>query len=149
MNIIYKDHDTGNKLILGDCSIYYNNPIQKFEDLNVKTIICVKDYGFPLKQMGIQYVNLNVSHAKLFNEKNMFNMISFTNKYIEERLKIGSVYVHCRSGKNRSPIIIAAFLVYELGLTPDLALKQVKRKRREVEYTYYNVFSKLYKFDKK
>ena len=144
MNVIYTDDESQNKLLLGDCSVYFKNPIEQFKELNVKTIICVKDYGFNLNNIGIEYVNLNISHNDLFDIKTMFTMIRFTNKYIENKLKAGSVYVHCRSGKNRSPVIIAAFLVYELGITPDIAFRIVKKKRHEVAETYYNIFMKMY-----
>ena len=108
----------------------------------------MKDYGFglqELKAMGINVINLNISHRKLFNKAVMLEMICTTNKYIEKGLETGSVYVHCRSGKNRSPVVVSAFLVYDLGLTPELSFKLVKKRRRAVEYTYLKEFLDIYK----
>lgn len=143
MNTIYEINE--NKLILGDCTIYNN--MKKFEDLNIKTVLCVKDYGFNfeyLKKRGIDVINLQLSHSVLYNEQIMKKAIMFVNKYIDNGLSKGSVYVHCRSGKNRSPLFIASYLVYKLGITPELAYRYIKKKRKLIEYTYLKVFSSIY-----
>lgn len=136
----------GNRLILGDCSIYDNMDV--FKELNIKTVVCVKDYGFDLERLrndGINVINLHISHRKLFNKEIMKNAIMNTNKFIDNGLKNGSVYVHCRSGKNRSPVFIASYLIYEMGLTPELAYRYIKKKRPLIEKTYLNVFKTIYK----
>lgn len=135
----------GNKLILGDCTIYNN--MELFKEMHVKTVVCVKDYGFKLDYLrnnGINVIDLHLSHRKLYNKKIMKKAIMLTNKFIDDGLEKGSVYVHCRSGKNRSPVFIASYLVYREGLTPDLAYRYVKDKCSLVKKTYLNVFKSIY-----
>ncbi|KZV99692.1 DSPc-domain-containing protein, partial [Exidia glandulosa HHB12029] len=52
------------------------------------------------------------------------------NKFIEDALSTGGkILVHCQAGISRSATIVAAFLIYSRGLTPQDALNQIKKSR--------------------
>lgn len=138
---IILENELNHKLILGSCQIYKYPELIK--DLNIKTIICIKDYGFKLDQVK-NYINLNISHKNFFKINIMTYYIHKMNKYIDEKLKEGNIYIHCRSGVNRSPIFVMAYLIYKYGISTIDAYDYVKKRRYEIKPTYYKTFKKIY-----
>lgn len=138
-----------NSIYLGDCNIYKDPTI--IHKLNIKSILCIKDYGFDMsvmKKENVDVLNLGLSHKNLFDKTTMKQMIFKTNIFIEDALKKGSVYVHCRSGINRSPVFVWSYLIYNShGLvSPKEAYWKVYNKRPIIKPTYYRTFKKIYKY---
>lgn len=73
-------------------------------------------------------------------------------KFIKKEIKNkGKVYVHCWWGEGRGPTMAAAYLI-SIGLTPDDALKEIKKVRTFVRPTKPQIerLNQFYqKFDKK
>ena len=135
-------------IYLGNWNIY-NDPVM-IDRLNIKNILCIKDYGFDMseiKKKSINVLNLDLSHQSLFDPVVMKNMIGISNKFIHESLKEGNIYIHCRSGVNRSPIFVMAYLIFTSHglISPKKAYWKVFKKRSCIKPTYYKQFKKIYK----
>lgn len=50
-------------------------------------------------------------------------------EFISETIKSGNVFVHCFAGVSRSATIVLAYLIYELKMELQAALKHVKERR--------------------
>ena len=136
-----------NNIYLGSCNIYEPSKKHLIKKLNIKSILCIKDYGFDFKGLKeVNILNLSLSHKELFDVYTMKRNIKITNKFIDEALKQGSVYVHCRSGINRSPIFVMAYLVYQSHglISPKKSYFYVFKKRPCIKPTYYKIYKKVY-----
>lgn len=140
-----------NSIYLGNCNIYKDPSI--ISKLNIKNILCIKDYGFDMsliKNQNVDILNLGLSHKDLFDKTTMKQMIYKTNEFIEKALKEGSIYVHCRSGINRSPVFVWSYLIYASSglISPKKAYWTVYKKRTQIKPTYYGIFKKIYSKNK-
>ncbi len=76
---------------------------------------------------GVQFLYLPVEDSV---DEKICEYFETANSFIDEARKANdNVFIHCREGKNRSPIIVAAWLVHSQGLSIDEALAKVKEGR--------------------
>ena len=94
----------------------------------------------------IKYFNLFVADSLLENDINiMYNNLHNLVIYLDNCLDLnnGNVLIHCYAGRQRSAILIAAYLVYKYKMTPDEAYDYILDKRPEAFH-----YGKSYNFHK-
>lgn len=94
----------------------------------------------------IKYFNLFVADSLLENDinimyKKLHEFVILLDKFID--FNDGNILVHCYAGRQRSAILIAAYLVYKYKMTPDEAYDYILDKRPEAFH-----YGKSYNFHK-
>lgn len=92
----------------------------------------------------IKYINLYVADSLLESDinimyKNLPNLVEKLNECLEN--DNGNILIHCHAGRQRSAILVAAYLVYKFHMTPDEAYDFIIDKRPEAFH-----FGKFYNF---
>jgi protein-tyrosine phosphatase len=77
------------------------------------------------KRLGIEHRLLIAKDHALLNEK----QLDAAAEVINERLKHGNIYVHCRAGVGRSAMAVAAYLIKYEGKTVDQACRIIRSSR--------------------
>lgn len=100
---------------------------------------------------NIQYINLHVSDDlaeqsihKMYT--NLYKLVLSLDKYIS--LNNGNILVHCYAGRQRSAVLIAAYLMYKKNMTPKEAYRYIIAKRPEAFHygQFYNFNDALEKY---
>jgi len=94
----------------------------------------------------IKYFNLFVADSLLEHDINlMYENLPKLVLYLDNCLDLndGNVLVHCHAGRQRSAILIAAYLVYKYKMTPEEAYNYILDKRPEAFH-----YGRFYNFDK-
>jgi dual specificity phosphatase 12 len=110
------------KLYIGGLYALYQTDLIKAA--GITHVLSVIDYG-PLLQD--KFAHLKHYHIRADDEpnENLLQHFSATNRYIDEGLKDGGVFVHCAMGKSRSATLIVAFLMWKYKITWEQALEQL------------------------
>ncbi len=62
------------------------------------------------------------------------NVFDECNKFLDKAFEANEkVLIHCLAGRSRSATILASFLIYKFGITPEHAIKFIKKVREIVE----------------
>ena len=81
-----------------------------------------------METLGIRYANIPMSRnapAKAGDKEYCLNNLPAAINFIEEGQRLGSVLIHCRSGKDRTGLVMAAFLIATENKTAEDAMKEV------------------------
>jgi hypothetical protein len=116
-------------LYVGDIASAYNkNALKKTGITHVVTAVLGISPIFPKE---FQYENFPLRDITNQNIEYCFER---SNKYISKAIRNnGKVLVHCLCGVSRSSTLVAAFLMYEFGLTCEDAIKLLQSKRACVQ----------------
>ncbi len=76
--------------------------------------------------IGVRYLHLPTRDYTAPSVENLIKGVKFIKQEIDNG---GKVYIHCKSGEGRGPIMAAAYLIYS-GLTFDDALATIKKVRK-------------------
>lgn len=93
----------------------------------------------------IKYFNLYVADSLLEKDinlmyKNLPKLVIYLDKCLD--LNDGNVLVHCYAGRQRSAILIAAYLVYKFKMTPEEAYNYILYNRPQAFH-----YGKFYNFN--
>jgi len=118
---------------------------EKLKKLGIKSIIDLREDHEKSKVLaphGISYYSFPIKDDSA-PEPTSFHVLT---SLVDECLQKGNVYVHCRLGRGRAPMIVIAYLISK-GLTLETAYQTVYDVR---PYTYLNLIQKksLYDFYK-
>lgn len=96
----------------------------------------------------IKYYNLYVADSLLKKDiEIMNNALPYLVNVLDECLEKddGNILIHCHAGRQRSAILVAAYLVYKFHMTPDEAYNFILEKRPEAFHygTSYNFHKAL------
>jgi protein-tyrosine phosphatase len=84
-------------------------------------------YGVsPFYPNDFKYINIPVLDVDMESLEPYFAQ---TNLFIEDSVKTGKVFVHCRQGKSRSASIVIAYMMFKYKLKFHEALQAVRAKR--------------------
>lgn len=100
----------------------------------------------------IKYYNLYVADSLLKEDIDiMSNALPYLVNILDECLEKddGNVLIHCHAGRQRSAILVAAYLVYKFHMTPDEAYDFIIEKRPEAfhygtSYNFHNALENYY-----
>lgn len=119
-----------------------------FKEKNIKAVLnCSKDIPSKFKSdPSIEYMRIPIhdSLKEVDIEKAFLFMpaaIEFIHKHVAIEKK--NILVHCWAGRQRSAIMVVAYLVTKHGMTPEEASKLLIKKRPEVFH-----FGKSYNFER-
>jgi protein-tyrosine phosphatase len=85
----------------------YNNLKNELKEKNVKYIVCCAD-NLEVFSDDFEYLQIPMQNNKDFNIMDILNK-SF--KFINEKIKNGSIVVHCNAGCTRSATVVINFLM--------------------------------------
>ncbi|KAF2186378.1 tyrosine protein phosphatase 3 [Zopfia rhizophila CBS 207.26] len=111
----------GNLYIGGLYALCQTNLIKEAGITHVLSII---DYDPLLKE---RFHHLNHFHIRADDDPNedLLKRFKEANKYIDDALENGGVFIHCEMGKSRSATMAVAFLKWKYGRSPEEALDQL------------------------
>jgi predicted ATP-grasp superfamily ATP-dependent carboligase len=120
-------------------------PYEKLIGLGVKSIIDLREdheKGKVIVPSGINYYSFPIKDDSSLDPMSFHTLVSLLNKCLQE----GNVYIHCRLGRGRAPMVIIAYLISK-GLPLEVAYQAVYNAR---PYAYLNLTQKkgLYDFYK-
>jgi hypothetical protein len=94
---------------------------------------------------GVDYfLWLPVEDHKAPSQKQLLVGASAIRGFVDNKLK---VYVHCKRGHGRSPVLVAAYFILE-GMKAEDAIRRIRAKRRVTHLTLPQI-STLKRFEKK
>ena len=141
------------KLYLGN--IQASKDKQFFKDKKIRAVLnCSKDipntFGC-VKDIEYMRIPIDDSLKEIDFEKAYHFMptaVEFINKHVN--IEKRNVFVHCFAGRQRSAVMVVAFLVAKCGLSPEKASKLLLEKRPEVFHfgLSYNFEKSILKFYK-
>lgn len=110
------------------------------EDANVFVVNCTKD--LPLYHDGVR-VSVDDS-GRMEDIQKLLTFLPDIVQTIDDKLRQGkTVIVHCLAGQQRSPTVVAAYLMWKKKITPTEAIAEVKAKRREAFFCGVNFLDTL------
>jgi len=120
-------------------------PYERLIGLGVKSIIDLREdheKGRVIVLNGINYYSFPIKDDSSLEPTSFHNLVSLLDKCLQE----GNVYVHCRLGRGRAPMVIIAYLISK-GLPLEAAYQAVYKVR---PYAHLNLTQKksLYYFYK-
>ena len=83
-------------------------------------------------QSGLNYANISMSPNAPVRDGDLEHCLKnlpLAIKFIESNLINGAVLVHCRSGKDRTGLVLSAYLIASEGLSVELAMNTVFKVR--------------------
>ena len=119
-----------NQIIQGLYISSYDVALDKntIDELNIKTIVnCTcKDE----KLDNITYLRIPINDPPL-QEDIVYVNTHYQNivQYIDNKLMMGNVLVHCQAGSQRSATIVAIYLMMKYNMTASNAISLIKSKR--------------------
>jgi predicted ATP-grasp superfamily ATP-dependent carboligase len=121
-------------------------PYKKLTKLGVKSIIDLREDHEKNKVIvpnGINYYSFPIKDDSSPESMPFHILVSLVDKCLQE----GNVYIHCRLGRGRAPMVVIAYLISK-GLSLETAYQTVYNVR---PYTYLNLTQKkgLYDFYKR
>jgi hypothetical protein len=116
-------------LYIGDIASAYNkDELKQLGVTHIVTAILGVDPIFPK-----DFVYKNIPLRDIPGEHIDVHFLK-SNEFISKAISSGGkVFVHCMCGVSRSATLVAAYLMYEYGLTCDAAVKLLQRKRACVD----------------
>jgi dual specificity MAP kinase phosphatase len=144
---IFPDLWIGNSKCIEDMVFLTEN---KFQCI----INCTKDIKFNNTYMEAEQVRLSIDDhptTNLFdNNMEMFDKLSDIVKYIHHYLcQNKPVLVYCSAGKQRSPTVVAAYIMQYGKVTAKQAIEYIKSKSVECFEPRVNFYLSLQKFEEK
>lgn len=122
--VVYED--INHSIYLGRSSVINDHGFLKYE--NIKTILCVgpKDKNIN-PQEGISYIDIILENE--YNPKNLQGFRKYINMVadlINEKVKDGNVLIHCPTGNQLSPSLLAAHIIKYHNKTAREAIQYIK-----------------------
>jgi protein-tyrosine phosphatase len=159
--VIVKDEDKpltkynkiANRLYLGNFQAAGDKDF--FKGKNIKAVLnCTKDLPLHFcERPEIEYMRLPLNDSlKQIDIDKMYDLlpaaICFIYKHVVQQKQ--NILIHCYAGRQRSAIVVAAYLVVTEKMTPHLACKHVLEKRPESFHfgTSLNFEDSLKRFEK-
>ena len=108
--------------------------LRKLRGLGVRAIVnlCEEHPGFSkeLKVLGMSQLHVPTLDFHAPSPEALQRAVEF----ICDRAAVGEpVYVHCKAGRKRSPLVAIAYLMRVQGLTAEAAYESVRRARRHID----------------
>lgn len=140
-NLSRKNISRLNGILFGPTLLY-----EKLTRLGVKSIIDLREdheKGKVIVPDGINYYSFPIKDNSSPEPTSFHSLVSLIDKCLQE----GNVYIHCRLGRGRAPMVIIAYLILK-GLSLGTSYQIVYDVRA---YTYLNLIQKkgLYDFYKR
>lgn len=113
-------------------------------------INCSKDLHFNKNYTHSENIRLVIDDNNLFqNNIDMFNKIEDIIKYIHHYLSQNkSVLVYCNDGRQRSPTVVAAYIMKYGKVSAKQAVEYIRSKRPDVFEPRVNFYFTLQKLEK-
>lgn len=134
-----------NRIYLGNMNAAHNPEF--FKKHNIKAVLnCSKDIpNYFYKNKDIEYMRIPIDDSlKEIDFEKAYNFmpaaVEFIHKHVD--LEKHNIFVHCAQGRQRSAIMLTAYLVAKHKMTPKQASKLILEKRHEAFY-----FGKSYNFE--
>lgn len=115
--------------------------ITDFHDFGFSAILSVNDgemvHESLIQTLGMEYANIPMSSnapVRPDDKEYCLNNLPKAVEFIAGHLENGPVLVHCRSGKDRTGLVLAASLIEIEGLDVKAAMDEV-RKVREIAFS--------------
>lgn len=115
-------------------------------DMDAFVVNCTKDLPFYSSRgvrLAVDDDGSNVAMNEMF-----LHMTSGVLDHIHEELQNdGVVIVHCLAGQQRSPAIVAAYLMTHAGLTLEQAVRHIRAKKPDAFFWSINFLDSLQRYE--
>ena len=121
--------------------------LELLKENNITAIVnCAKEIPCYYESDNIDYYHIPVIDTEDIEENNkMFRYLEDAYWFIKDYLdKNNKVIVHCKQAIQRSPTVIAAYLMKSYKLSMEEAIKFIKTKRQEAFFYQINFESALH-----
>uniref|UniRef100_A0A6B2LJ88 Uncharacterized protein n=1 Tax=Arcella intermedia TaxID=1963864 RepID=A0A6B2LJ88_9EUKA len=156
MNILAHDKDKQpwwdrivTNVVLGALPFHAKNHCERLiqvENVGAVVVMC-RDFEFsPLfgkavspedwRDAGVEVLHLPTEDGDAPNEEDIMKAVSFMHEFIHTLSGGKSVYVHCKSGRGRSVVVVVCFLVYSFQVSTEEAIEMIKKKRAQINMGY-------------
>jgi dual specificity phosphatase 12 len=116
-------------LFIGDIASAYNK--QELKELGITHVVTAILGVTPIFPQDFVYKNIPLRDIP---GEHIDSYFIKSNEFISKAISGGGkVFVHCMCGVSRSATLVAAYLMYEYGLTCEAAVKLLQRKRTCVD----------------
>lgn len=108
----------------------------------------VSKYQYPMKLKNVEYVDLNIPDTgDKYTINILYSKLNPTSRLIDRYLAKGKgILVHCYAGRQRSPTIIASYLMYKCGYTSEYSMAIISAKwDKAYRLPTNNRFSPIYR----
>ena len=103
----------------------YDNIREGLKKNDIKYVVCCAEL-YDLFLDDIQYLHIPMESNDSFD---INNACLTAWKWIDEKIKTGSVIVHCNAGCHRSATVVVGYLSYKNGFSIEESIEYVKSKR--------------------
>jgi len=110
--------------------------VSMFKINGISAILSVNDgemvHESLIGSLGLNYANIPMSSnapVQPGDKEHCLKSLPKAMKFVGDNLKHGPVLIHCRSGKDRTGLVLAACLIAIEGLEPDISMEEVLKVR--------------------